>query len=66
MACSHLNCDLDFTNPPDVSWGTVVEDESNGTRYFTGHYGELVRREVDVVTCGNVMTFLRSRVSAHT
>ncbi len=60
-ACDQMNCDLDFTNPADVSWGTVVRAE-NGTSYFTGHYGDLIARRVDAVTCGNVMTYLRSKV----
>ncbi len=60
-ACDRMNCDLDFTNPADVSWGTVVRAK-NGTSYFTGHYGDLIARRVDAVTCGNVMTYLRSKV----
>ncbi len=57
-----MNCVLDFTNPADVSWGTVVV-ATNGTSYFTGHYKELIDRKIDIITCGNVMTYLRSRAS---
>ncbi len=55
--CKKMNCKLEFFNPADFLWGTL----NNGT--FTGHFGEVVNRKVDMVTGAIVLTYLRSMVT---
>ncbi len=55
-ACELLNCNLEFSNPEDMLWGTI----DNGT--FTGHFGDLAARKVDMVMTGIILTYARAMV----
>jgi len=51
-----LGCRFEYLNPPDFTWGQIVEGQ------FSGMVGDLVREEVDVITGGITIHLKRANV----